>query len=530
MKTLRIFLVFLVSTVVSAVASAQEMPIYEWSHRYARHSGHGLWSDYRSTTDANGNVYLAAVMNQPMDADPGPGVFTLPQLNSNYDDVYIIKLNSAGAFQWAKSYTRLGAQNGPGSIVIDGSGNVFFASYYQVGFATNQTRINKIDAAGNELWEKQIITNGYGGRELALDQAGNILIAGAFDGTVDFDPNAGVHNVAATSTGTNDEMFLLKLDADGNFLWVKTTSGPGSKRPTSIVTDASGNIVVAGFYGLAACDLDLGSGTENFNSVGSLDVFVMKLEADGDMLWVRSMGGTNSDLVHGVAVNPSGFIFLTGNFSGSGDFDPTAGVATLSTTTDTDIFLVRLNADGSFGWASQFGTPGEPDEGRSVIADAAGNLLFSGSFFGTVDFDPGPGVHNLSASGTFLDGNAFVAKFTENQGLTWARVFSSNSGSHSSMATSIRTDNSGLVTVVGHSSGGFQANFGPCNNTLGAGAHDPSGSQTVDHHNWNFGCEFDLSNRLTSEWGNGNDRGWRTHFELFRHNFFGNGIDYDTSM
>lgn len=447
---------------------AQEMPIYKWSQWYSRNSGHGIFSDHQTTTDANGNVYISGVMNAVLDADPGPGVFNLTPVNSNYDDVYIIKLNASGVFQWAHSYNRLAAQNGAGDIVVDAAGNVFFASYYQLAFATNDTRITKYDANGNELWLKIVATKGWGGREITLDQSGNLLMAGGFTGTVDFDPNAGVQNKTASTSGTNSDMFLLKLSNDGDFMWVKTAGGTGNKTPTSITRDASQNILITGNYGSAVCDFDFGAGTANLTAVGGSDVFVLKLEEDGDFIWVRSLGGTDTDIAHAIATSPSENIYVAGSFRGTGDFDPTAGTTTLSTTTDYDMFLVRLNPDGSFGWASQFGTPGNfPDEGKGLAIDAAGNILVTGQFMGTVDFDPGPGVSNITSMGTFLYGNAFVAKYTESQALVWVRAFGSGSTSSQSMGTSVDVDNAGVITVVGHSTGTFQANFGPCSNMMG---------------------------------------------------------------
>ncbi len=86
---------------------------------------------------------------------------------------------------------------------------------------------------------------------------------------------------------------------------------------------------------------------------------------------------------------------------------------------------------------------------------------------GTVDFDPGPGVYNLVSTGTFLDGNAFILKLTEDKNFVWARQFEAPTSASQSMGTSVDVDNTGTITVVGHTTGTFKANFGPCNNVLG---------------------------------------------------------------
>ena len=115
------------------------------------------------------------------------------------------------------------------------------------------------------------------------DNAGNVYLTGRFDGTVDFDPKAGMHNV--TSQGSSDG-YILKLNTNGDFQWVARIEGLATSQFTnhSLTLDAAGNIYLAGsFFGTA--DMDPGAGVLSFTSLGNRDVFILKLMTDGSLGW-----------------------------------------------------------------------------------------------------------------------------------------------------------------------------------------------------------------------------------------------------
>ncbi|MCF6285500.1 MAG: hypothetical protein L3K26_09955, partial [Candidatus Hydrogenedentes bacterium] len=129
-------------------------------------------------------------------------------------------------------------------------------------------------------------TSGDEGLAVAVDGAGNVYTTGYFQGTVDFDPGAGVSNL--TSAGTKD-IFVQKLDSAGNFVWAKGFGGTDNDRGFGIVVDASGNVFSTGEFS-GTVDFDPGLGVTELSSAGGLDVFVQKLDAAGDFVWAKGMG------------------------------------------------------------------------------------------------------------------------------------------------------------------------------------------------------------------------------------------------
>jgi len=126
---------------------------------------------------------------------------------------------------------------------------------------------------------------------IAVDDSGNIYTTGYFQGTTDFDPGLGTFNL--TSAGVQD-IFISKLDASGNFVWAKSIGEISTDIGYSIAIDVSGNVYTAGyFYGTA--DFDPGAGTFNLTSAGGQDIFISKLDASGNFVWAKSMGGISTE-------------------------------------------------------------------------------------------------------------------------------------------------------------------------------------------------------------------------------------------
>ncbi|MBS1683050.1 MAG: IPT/TIG domain-containing protein, partial [Bacteroidetes bacterium] len=446
------------------VTAAQESPIYKWASKVMGSSCYlGSNNSQLTKSDGAGNAYILGSFCQPFDADPGTAVFTLTADNSNYDDSFLIKLDPQGNFLWATRFAEAPYFNFASALTIDANGNVYTVTSYQISASDYRTVVSKFDASGNAIWSDRFHTIQSYGQAIVLDASGNPILTGGFSGTVDFDPGAGVQSV--TSNGGAD-LFILKLDIDGNFLWVQTTGGTGGEGGRSLALDASGNIIVAGIYS-GTTDLNPGAAVNSFTAAGSLDIFILKLDATGNYIWAKSIGNTNNDYSTSVAVNTSGAVFLTGYFLGSVDFDPDAGVTTLTSGVYTDIFLMRLNANGSFGWAYSFGGS-DNDEGRSITTDVGGNLIFSGFFNGTVDFDPGAGVRNLVSIGQTNYQNMFIAKLNESGQLIWAQEIASTTQTSSTVrGYTISTDTTGDILLGGTAGGTTDFDFGICNRTLG---------------------------------------------------------------
>jgi hypothetical protein len=334
--------------------------------------------------DPSGNVYTTGIFYGTVDFDPGVGVHDLTSAGNR--DIFVQKLNSDGEFVWAASF----------------------------GNTTND-------------W----------GMAIAVDDSGNVYVTGSFEYTVDFDPGPGVYNI----TSLRGDLFVLKLDTDGEFIWAKSagTSG-GLQDGNGIAVDNSGNVYVVGQFG-GPMDFDPGPGVFNLPSSGE-DIFVWKLDSNGDFLWAKGMGGTSSDEATGVALDVSGNVYVTGTFWGPADFDPNAGVTVLPGEGVWDIFMLKLTSDGDFTWAEGIGRNGT-DRATGIAVDSMGAAYCTGYFADTVDFDPGPGTSNLTSNGNF---DFFVVKLDTFGDFEWARSAGADNADY---ANGIAVDSADNVYTIG---------------------------------------------------------------------------------
>lgn len=272
----------------------------------------------------------------------------------------------------------------------------------------------------NWLWAK-----GLGGTigaawSIAVDGSSNSYTTGTFTDTLDFDPGPGVYNL--TSVGVDDS-YLLKLDALGNFVWVKQMGGSGDQYGYRVVLDASGNIYTIGEFG-GTPDFDPGPGVFNLTSAGGNDIYIVKLSSGGNFIWAKAFSGTSSEYARALAVDATGNVYMSGSISGTTDFDPGSGVYNLTTATAgfTDIFISRLDSAGNFVWAKTIGGA-HNDNGQGIAVDPSANgmVYVTGYFHDTADFDPGSGTANLVANGSGSD--VFICKFDSAGDFAWAKRF-----------------------------------------------------------------------------------------------------------
>jgi hypothetical protein len=169
--------------------------------------------------------------------------------------------------------------------------------------------------------------------------------------------------------------------------------------PVSVKTDADGNIYTSGLY-KGTVDFDPSAGTENLTSAGDFDIFIQKLDANGNNIWVNTYGGVGFEFILDNEIDSDGNILTTGYYSGTVDFDPSGDVFNLTT---SSLFLHKSDSDGNFIWATDIGA-------QKVAAGNDGDIYIGGSFEGTYDFDPGAGDASLTALGSQ---DACIIKFGE---------------------------------------------------------------------------------------------------------------------
>jgi hypothetical protein len=250
---------------------------------------------------------------------------------------------------------------------------------------------------------------------MAVDSEGNVIMAGYFQNSVDFDPGPGTTLLQNTS---GLDMVIAKYNRIGRLLWARDVGGNTEVVPHNICIDADDNIVIAGEFGISgagttSADFDPGPGTATLTTSGGRDPFVAKYDPDGNYVWARSLSATvpipTDDRAWDVAVDADGNVYFCGELRGSFNLIPSSGSSQLYLSQGgSDIFVEKLDSFGNFVWG--FGIGGAVDDSATSIAvDSSGHLFVSGTFSYNVDFDPGPAVSlRSSAGGT----DVFVARFT----------------------------------------------------------------------------------------------------------------------
>jgi hypothetical protein len=194
--------------------------------------------------------------------------------------------------------------------------------------------------------------------------------------------------------------------------WVKNIGGSS----WSITIDSDENVYTIGYFN-GTVDFDPSSNVFNLSSNGASDIFISKLDSAGNFIWAKKMGGTSNDFGYGVVVDNYGSIYLTGNFTGTADFDPSSNTYNLTSFGLADIFICKIDTSGNFIWVKQIGGIYD-DMGADIDVDILGNVYTTGYFRDIVDFDSSLGVFNL-ISNTARD--VFINKLDSTGNFVWAK-------------------------------------------------------------------------------------------------------------
>ena len=355
----------------------------------------GQCTGYGIAVDSADNVYVTGQFS-------GTVIFgstTLISLGAygGSNDILAAKLDSAGNWLWAKRVGGIYDDKGA-CIVLDSAGNAYLSGFFQETATFGSTTLTsssgwkifvaKLDSSGNWLWAKQAGgTNSSMSRAIALDSSGNIYLTGNFNGTATF---------ASTDLFSNGgwDIFVAKLDANGNWVWAQKAGGTDWDDGYSIAVDSSSNIYLTGkIYGTVSF------GTIPLTSSGT-DIFVAKLDSNGNWLWAKRAGGTGEDCGYGVALDGAANIYLTGCFKNTATF----GTIPLTSSGDFDIFVAKLDSGGTWLQANRAGGTSE-DAGWGITLDSAANVYVTGYFKETATFG---NTTPLISGGRF---DIFVAKF-----------------------------------------------------------------------------------------------------------------------
>ncbi len=340
------------------------------------------------------------------------------------------------------------------NAVTDSSGNIYFAGSFSdtvdldPGAGTNITISNgnrdmfitKMDAGGNQLWVKTM-----GGQlhdaiaQIAVKPGGDFAITGFYQDSVDLDPGPGTNWL--TNNGSQD-MLLATYDLNGNLQWAHGFGMEDDERGQSVKFDHQGNLVITGYL-RDTFDIDPGPGTTILTPVSTYDIFLAKFSPTGNLLWAHAFGGFISDLGYEVAIDLQDNIHLTGRIKNTFDIDPGPGVTTLTSNGNSDHLLAKFSPTGNLLWAFNTGSP-DDDVASCVGVDKNGGVFMGGYFRGSVDFDPGPGTHIVTATDSI---EGFLAKYDASGNLLFAFALG---GPKIDASLSVTSDNYNNILVAGY--------------------------------------------------------------------------------
>jgi hypothetical protein len=402
--------------------------------------------------DASGNVYVVGETTGSLDGKPLVGT----------TDLFITKYDLSGVKQSTQLLGLEGAATFGRSVAIDASGNVYVAGFTngKLGLDPKTTGdfdsvVIKYNSKGVKQYIKQLGVGVAGaftlGYSVAVDANLNVYVAGVTSGSLLGRTLTG-SLVGSTLTGTMDS-FVAKYDSQGDLQYTrqwgvaqKETSG------SSVTTDASGNVYVAGYTtgGLPSSDAvnnvlmgdqdafvskynsggdwqythqlgvlgalttgssvavdsrgnvyvvgDTTDGLSGNQMMGKKDFFVAKYSIDQQWQYTNQLGVAGATTVaSSVAVDATGSVYLTGETNGQLYVDTLAGTK--------DLFVAKLNGSGVQLYLHQLGVAGQPMGGQAIALDTSGNIYIAGSTLGVLD------VVNVPASG---QSSFFVTKYDNN--------------------------------------------------------------------------------------------------------------------
>ncbi len=348
------------------------------------------------TVDTDGNIYILGRYGSDIDFDPGPGIEMPPQ--DKVPGIFLGKYDPSGGMLWVRVWSAAWICSGY-SVAVDNYGAVYVTGYFQDAIDLNpgpeidlhisnghsDAYLSKFDSNGEFQWALS-----WGGERsdngiaLAVDNNGGVCVGGNFSTTVDFDPGAGIANLTATDYS---DIFLLKLDASGGFLWARAWGGEGYDHCTGIDIDSADNICVTGNLDVRSYYITCGHNPPHGPNGDSI-VFLRKYNPSGDLDWERIWGGEYFDYSNEICVDGDGYIYVGGFFESSFDFDPGQGIDVHTADGYKDIFLSKFDPNGDFIWAITPGGIGG-DYGDAVAVDNSGYVYISGHFSDTINLYPG---------------------------------------------------------------------------------------------------------------------------------------------
>ncbi|MBV6484089.1 MAG: hypothetical protein KFKLKKLM_00572 [Flavobacteriales bacterium] len=444
---MRKILLFLVLSIVSQTNLLKAQVSLEWARQIG---GDNYEYSKEITVDKDGYVYIIGQYSSSY-ITFGTDTFFNPSGNQN---IFIVKYDSIGNLIWGKS---AGGDNHDyiNSITVDNDGNVIVSGYYESPIITidsiilNNSDSNilitsdifviKYNSLGNLLW-----ANSFGGNEsdyssgISTDSDGNIYMTGFYSS------DSITFGTTTLNNSSGSQIFLVKFNPFGNVVWVNSMGESYSERSSSISIDFNNNIYLAGDF--SGPTISFGATVLTNNNFGTDDIFVVKFDTSGNVVWAKSGGSQSNETFPQITNDLDGNLYVAGIFN--------LGPITFGTTTLlnpnaplNDIYFVKYDSSGNVIWANAVGGY-EDDFLSDITTDDKGDLYVIGNFYSSsISFGTDILINNFYSSGNSYP-SIFIAKYENSGNVLWAKT-TNETEYRGELAESIFADNKGHLYTTG---------------------------------------------------------------------------------
>lgn len=420
----------------------------EWAKNFGG-SATSLYNGDRGqgiAVDNNGNVYSTGYYQHS--ASFGTTTLTNPAQEA----VFVAKQDDSGNVIWATGFnsSSTGATSKGTRIITDNLGNVYTTGkfYGNVEFGGQTITplgefdpnsradifVAKQNSSGDVLWLKKMGGSGVyeEGSDITVDNSGNVYICGHYHHSEYANYPAEFGNIPLPSTGSQQNIFVTKLDNSGETIWAKAYGSQNYSYETAkgIAIDDDGNLYVTGHF---SDTMVLDGITLTAQNTSSPQAYVVKFNNSGVAQWAVTFTGDS----RGIDI-----AYFNDNVYIIGDYENniTIGTITLTSSGPSDIFITNLNAQtGSVDWAKKIGSNQVYDNGYGIAVSSDNDIYITGAFNGTLSLES----TNISSSGS---SDAFIIKLNNSGTPVWGKALG---GNESDIGTAVAANN-GFVYVAGY--------------------------------------------------------------------------------
>jgi Secretion system C-terminal sorting domain/Beta-propeller repeat len=444
----------IIAFLLSIGINAQTTPYWVWAKTAA---GAGDETPTCIATDDLGNVYIAGKFNSP---SLTLGAIVLTNNNAPTNDIFLVKYTAQGDVIWAKSFGAAGDE-AANAIAVDASGNIYLTGEFNSNFLIFDGLVIP-NQGSTDIFTVMLNTSGavqwgrsFGGRldesglGITKDNNGNVILCGYVNSdTISFGSTTW-YNISNSPL----QSVVLKMDALGNPTWVRLpdTATQGNNIARGITTDNNGNIYITGEF---SNNVWFPNNAPLFSAGGS-DVYVTKYSTAGSPLWSKRYGSTGTEGGIGIKSDMSNNIYITGNYtSPTVTFGTTTAlVNTASGGGSSDLFVVKIDANGGPIWATSGGGAYD-DYATGICTDNSGNVAISANY-GSQDISFGTTtILNTGYPGNY---DLCVAQFNGSGTLNFVKA--AGVTTFNDYCAAIATDISGNIYATGSFFNTF-TNFG----------------------------------------------------------------------